>query len=198
MPKASFIEKVQNIKMPHRIMILLGTLVVLGGLFLFLIYIPKAEEIALIKAEIAGIEQQINQAKIREKNFEKFEAERADINTQFQEALTLLPDKREIPSLLRSITQLGSDSKLEFRLFQPLKERRRDFYVEIPVSMELSGSYHDVALFFDKVGRMERIVNIVDVSMKPIKERATTLITRCDAVTYRFKGKADESSEKSE
>lgn len=198
MPKSSLIEKVEKIKMAHRVMILLGALVLLGGLFVFLFYIPKAGEISRIKAEISGIEQQINQGMIREKNLEKFEAGYAQVNTQFQEILKLLPDKREIPTLLRSITQLGSDSNLEFLLFRPLKERIKDFYVEIPVSMELSGSYHNVALFFDKIGRMERIVNIFDVSMKPIKERSTDLITRCDAVTYRFKGEADEATEESE
>lgn len=198
MPKSSLIEKVEKIKMAHRVMILLGALVLLGGLFVFLFYIPKAGEISRIKAEISGIEQQINQGMIREKNLEKFEAGYAQVNAQFQEILKLLPDKREIPTLLRSITQLGSDSNLEFLLFKPLKERHQDFYVEIPVSMELSGSYHNVALFFDRVGRMERIVNIFDVSMKPIKERSTDLITRCDAVTYRFKGEADEATEESE
>jgi len=198
MPKSPLIEKVENIKMAHRVIILLGALVLLGGLFVFLFYIPKAREISRVKAEITGIKQQINQAKIKEKNLEKFEAEHVQVNTQFQEILKLLPDKREIPSLLRSITQLGSDSNLEFLLFRPLKERHQDFYVEIPVSMELSGSYHNVALFFDRVGRMERIVNIFDISMKPIKERSTNLITRCDAVTYRFKGEADEAIEKSE
>ena len=198
MPKSSLIEKVENIKMAHRVMILLGALVLLVGLFAFLFYFPKTGEISRIKAEIKTIEQQINQVKIREKKVERFEAEYAQVEAQFQEILKLLPDKREIPSLLRGITQLGSDSNLEFLLFRPLKERQQDFYVEIPVSMELSGSYHNVALFFDKVGRMERIVNIFDVSMTPLKERSTNLITRCEAVTYRFKGEAYEVTETSE
>lgn len=63
--------------------------------------------------------------------------------------------------------------------------------MEIPVSIEVSGTYHNVAVFFDKVGQMERIVNILNVSMTPQKERSTTLTTRCDAVTYRFKGETD-------
>ncbi|MEE9610799.1 MAG: type 4a pilus biogenesis protein PilO, partial [Desulfatiglandales bacterium] len=107
------------------------------------------------------------------------------------QALRLLPNKKEIPRLLRSVTQLGSDSQLEFRLFSPQKERAQDFIMEIPVSIEVSGTYHNVAAFFDRVGRMERIVNILNVSMKPVKARSTTLITQCDAVTYRFKGGSD-------
>ena len=67
--------------------------------------------------------------------------------------------------------------------------------MEIPVSIEVSGPYHNVAVFFDKVGQMERIINILNVSMTPQKERSTTLTTRCDAVTYRFKGETDASAQ---
>jgi type IV pilus assembly protein PilO len=89
---------------------------------------------------------------------------------------------------LRKVTELGNESNLDFRFFDPKKEIARDFYVEIPVSIEVRGKYHDVAVFFDKVGHMDRIMNIHNVSMKPVKAQSTTLTTKCDAVTYRFKG----------
>ena len=89
---------------------------------------------------------------------------------------------------MRKITELGNESRLDFRVFIPRNERPREFYVEIPVSIEVRGTYHDVAVFFDRVGHMERIMNIQNVSMKPERERSTTLVTTCDATTYRFKG----------
>ncbi|MDY7038440.1 MAG: type 4a pilus biogenesis protein PilO, partial [Thermodesulfobacteriota bacterium] len=98
----------------------------------------------------------------------------------------LLPNKKEIPDLLRTITKLGRESNLEFRLFSPRAERRKGFYLEIPVSIIVSGSYHNVAMFFDKVGRMDRIVNILNVSMKPVKALSTRLVTTCSAITFRF------------
>jgi type IV pilus assembly protein PilO len=187
----SVIEKAEKLEMKYRLLIFAGTLVLFAVAFVFLVHVPKTEKISQISDEISGLEQKISQAKIKAKNLKKFEAERSQVDEQFAEALKLLPNQREIPSLLRSITQLGSDSNLEFRLFSPNQERAKDFYLEIPVSMEVSGPYHDVAVFFDKVGRMERIVNIFDVSMKPIKERSTILQTKCEAVTYRFKENAD-------
>ncbi len=195
MPTGAFFEKVEKLKMIHRILILVGTIVLMAGIFVALVYIPKSEEITRLNKEIAGLEKQINQAKIKARTLKKFEAEQVEVEAQFREALTLLPNKREIPTLLRSITQLGSDANLEFRLFSPKKEKARDFYIEIPVSMEVSGTYHDVATFFDKVGRMKRIVNILDITMKPVKARSTNLTTKCDAVTYRFKREVDEKTE---
>ena len=196
MPKGALFEKVEKLKMIHRILILTGTVVLLAGLFVWLVYHPKSNEISRLETEITGLKQKINQAKIKARNLAKLETEYAEVEAQFQEALRLLPNKREIPTLLRTITQLGNDSNLEFRLFSPKRETPRDFYIEIPVSMEVSGTYHNVATFFDKVGRMERIVNILDVYMKPVTERSTTLTTTCDAVTYRFKRKTDEADQK--
>lgn len=195
MEKGSFIEKVEKIKMPFRIAILVGTIVVLAGLFIWFVYLPKTEEIKQVREQIVKLEAKLNQAKVRARALKKFEAEYAEVDAQFTEALKLLPNTKEIPTLLKAITQLGTDSQLEFVLFSPQRERPKDFYMEIPVSIEVSGSYHNVAVFFDKVGRMERIINILNVSMTPVRERSTTLTTKCDAVTYRFKGEADVSKQ---
>ena len=191
MEKGSFTEKVEQIKMTYRIAILAGTIILLAGLFVWFIYIPKSEQIDAARKEIAKLETKLNQAKVRAKALKKFEEEYAVVDLQFTEALKLLPNTKEIPSLLKAITQLGADSQLEFVLFSPQRERPKDFYMEIPVAIEVSGSYHNVAVFFDKVGNMERIINILNVSMNPVKERSTTLTTKCDAVTYRFKGETD-------
>jgi len=188
METEAFFEKIEKIKMPIRILILVGTVAVLAGLFVYFVYLPKTEDIAKTKTQIAELRQKLNRTKIRAKRLKQFNAELARVDTQFREALKLLPNKKEIPNLLRTVTQLGTDSNLEFRLFSPKGERARDFFMEIPVSIEVSGSYHNVAIFFEKVGNMERIVNILNVSMKPVGKRSTTLITQCDAVTYRFKG----------
>jgi type IV pilus assembly protein PilO len=195
MNTGALFEKVEKIKMPIRIAIFLGTLVLLAGLFVYFVYIPKTEEIATTREEIAKLQQKLNQAVVRARALKKFEAEYAEVDAQFQEALRLLPNTKEIPSLLKSITQLGTDSQLEFLLFSPQRERAQDFFMEIPVSIEVSGTYHNVAIFFDKVGQMERIVNILNVSMTPQKERSTIVTARFDAVTYRFKGETDATSQ---
>lgn len=192
METESFFEKVEKIKMPVRIVILILTVGIIAGAFIWLVYIPKTKEIVKTKLEVGGLREKLNRAKVKAKGLKKFEAEMAQVDAQFKEALKLLPDSKEIPTLLRNVTKLGTESDLEFRLFSPQKERPKGFYNEIPVSIIVSGSYHNVALFFDRVGKMERIMNILNVDMKPQKRRSTTLVTRCQAVTYRFKGESDE------
>jgi type IV pilus assembly protein PilO len=189
-----FFEKVEKIKRSLRIVILAGTVVLVAGAFAWFVYIPKTEEIDKTRQEIAALEQKLVKARVTAARLKQFEVEWAQVDTQFKDALKLLPNTKEIPTLLKTITQLGSDSQLEFRLFSPQREKTQEFYVEIPVSIEIKGNYHNVAIFFDKIGAMDRIVNILNVSMTPDAARSTVLNTKCDAVTYRFKGESDGKS----
>ena len=188
-------EKAGKIKQTHRILIFIGTVILFGGAFYALDYMPKAEEIAIAEDNVNRLEQELRTVKIHAKSLQKFRDECAKVQERFQEALKLLPDKREIPNLLKNISQQGLDAKLEFRLFSPQPEKAKDFYMEIPVSMEVRGEYGNVLNFFDRVGRMDRIVNILNISMKPDKPLSTQLLTRCTAVTYRFKGMDDVKKE---
>ena len=196
MDTTAFFEQVEKIKMPVRIGIFGVTILLLIGAFVYFLYLPKVEEINKTEEEIAQLEQKLNQARVRAKKLEALEEEHTLVDAQFMEALKLLPDSKEIPSLLTTLSRLGADASLDIRHVRLQKDRPRDFYMEIPVSLEVSGPYHSVAVFFDKVGRMERIVNILNVSMRPTQVRSTTLVTTCDAVTYRFKGETDATETK--
>ena len=191
----SVFEKAGKIKRAHRILIFIGTIILFGGAFYSLDYMPKAEEIANAEENVDRLEQQLRTVKIRARSLQKFRDEYAKIQERFHEALKLLPDKREIPNLLKSIAQQGLDAKLEFRLFSPQPEKPKDFYMEIPVSMEVRGEYINVIDFFDRIGRMDRIVNVLNINMKPDKPLSTSLLTRCTAITYRFKGEDDVKKE---
>ena len=191
----TFYEKIGNIKRKQRLLISFGTIFLLGGAFIALVYIPKNDKAANAVEDVSRLERQLMTVKIKAKKIHQFRDEHAKVLKQFEEALKLLPDEREIPDLLRSISQMGTDSKLELRLISPQPENAKDFYMEIPVSLEVKGDYRNVTLFFDRVGRMDRIVNILNISMKPEKALSTDLITKCTAITYRFKGEDDVKKE---
>ena len=188
-------EKAGKIKRTHRILIFIGSVVLFGGAFYGLDYMPKAEEIAIAKDDVDSLEQQLRTVKIRARSLQKFRDEYAKVQKLFQEASRLLPGKREIPKLLKSISQQGIDAKLEFYYFSPKPEKPKDFFLEIPVSMEVRGRYRDVLDFFDRVGRMDRIVNILNISIKPETPLSSKLKTSCTAITYRFKSEEDVKKE---
>ncbi|MBW1672835.1 MAG: type 4a pilus biogenesis protein PilO, partial [Deltaproteobacteria bacterium] len=165
----TYFDKISKLSMIQRILIFTGTIVLIVGLYIWLVYIPKTGEIKTIKSDLDRLERNIRIAKVRANNLKRLEADLAKAQGDLKVAIKLLPTTSEIPSLLKNITKLGNDSNLEFLLFSPEKQVSKEFYVEIPVSIEVLGSYHDVAIFFDKVGKLDRIVNVVNVNMIPIK-----------------------------
>ncbi len=183
----TFINKISKISLIQRILIFTGTIILLSGAFIWFLYIPKTSEIKELNSKIETLDREIRLAEHRARNLAKLEKEHAKVQKELRFALRLLPTKSEIPKLLKNITKLGNESNLEFLLFKPEKQVSKDFYVDIPVTMEVRGKYHDVAIFFDKIGKLERIVNVTDASMIPIEAYSTDLKTSCKAVTYKFK-----------
>jgi len=95
-----------------------------------------------------------------------------------------LPLTDEVPSLLRDISQSGKDSGLTFLLFKPEAEKKQNFYAELPIRMDLTGTYHDLGSFFDELARMPRIVNVKTFDMKG--KGGAWLSISCRAETYKF------------
>jgi type IV pilus assembly protein PilO len=185
MDTAELFEKIEKIKLIYRILIFAGTLVLLCVLYIWLIHIPKSEDIEKLEKKNAKLVAQITEAKQKTNNLAKFEEDMEQVKAQYEEALKLLPKKEEIPSLLRNITELGTASNLEFSSFAPSKGAEEHMYTQISASIAVKGRYHDVLLFFDRVGKMKRIVNIKNVTMSPSGDSGD-LNVNCKAVTYKF------------
>lgn len=179
-----FFEKLEKLNKLHRILICSGVLVLTVGLFVYLAFMPKRADIKKHESKLESLEKELSVAKRNAKDLKTFQKKISAAESQFKIVMRSLPEKKEIPSLLESISQSGRDSGLEIQLFQPLNEKRRDFYAEIPVSMRVQGKYHNTVLFFDRVARLSRVVNLKDIAMKPSK--GGKLTTSCKAVTYKF------------
>jgi type IV pilus assembly protein PilO len=163
----------------------LGLFLLLVGPFVYFSFLPKINNINVLKKEQSTLETRLATAKEKANQLKYYQGKLKDAEMEFKIVTKKLPEKQEIPALLSSISQSGRDAGLEFLLFQPEPEQIKDFYAEIPVSIRVTGSYNNVALFFDKVARLSRIVNIDDIKMASIQGN-TDLITSCKAITYRF------------
>lgn len=191
----SFFEKIEKLSVVQRIMAAVGILVVIIAGFVWYFIWPKLGEISENQAKLEKIEKQLNTAKRNAAALKKFQEKMKEAEAQFKTAMRALPEKEEIPSLLTNISKSGKDAGLEFLLFEPKPEVRKEFYAEIPVAINVTGDYHDVAVFLDKVARLSRIVNVRDISMGRAKKN-TELTTSCTAVTYKFVEPVKESDGK--
>lgn len=178
------------VKLPtsRKVLILFLILGAILGLYFYLIYLPKSDLLNKKTEELAKLEMQVRELRIIAANMKRFQAEAAKLREELKFAMGQLPTGKEIPSLLASISTLGKEAGLEFLLFRPGPEIPKEFYAEIPVEIKVRGNYHDVAVFFDKVGKMARIVNIAGVTMEGAKESMGRweIITSCQATTFKF------------
>lgn len=178
-------EKIEKTSKAQRILICSGAFLLLTGAFVYLFYLPKSQKIGELTTDYKNSVQQLATAKRNSMQLKRFRNDIKKAEKEYKIVMKALPDKQEIPSLLSSISQAGQAVGLEFFEFQPKPEIPKDFFAEIPVSIVVSGSYHNVGLFFDRVANLPRIVNIKDIKMSP-KKGSDQLKTTCTAVTYKF------------
>ncbi len=175
-----------------KILLLVGIVIAISGLFAYFVYLPKLNEVKKLERKLKQAQIKLHQTQQIANQLPEFEAEIEKLNLTFKKALNKLPDSKEIPELLLKITNLGKDAKLTFNLFQPLANRNKDFYAEVPIDIEVQGSYHAVGHFFTKICSMPRIVNIFGYSLGNYEavEGDDFLKTSFQAVTYTFTDKA--------
>lgn len=107
-----------------------------------------------------------------------------DIESQFGALLKQLPGKSEMDALLTDINQAGLGRGLQFELFRPAaSETTKDFYAELPISIRLTGSYHDIGSFASDIGKLSRIVTLNDIALASAKDGLTLDAT---AKTFRY------------
>jgi type IV pilus assembly protein PilO len=172
----------------QRLLLYGGVVVLLAVLYGLLFYAPRSKEIADKQQQISTLQSE--QAKLQDqlRNWGKTKEEIGEIEGRFNQAKAQLPEEKEIPELLKQVSNLGRESGLEVLLFRQKAEAFRDLYAEVPVEMSVRGGYHQIALFFDKVRHLDRIVNISDTNMKnpQLVGGQTQVDATFAATTYRF------------
>lgn len=179
------IQKIGELTKVQRIVICcVSVALILGGCIYFL-YMPKYEAIAKLKKEISQEEDKLKKTKANAQQLAEYQQKLEAAQTKFNIVAKALPVSNEIPSLLTGISQVGKDAGLSFLLFKPEPEVLKEFYAEIPVTMNLAGTYHDLGMFFDQLAGMARIVNVKRFDMQ-IPQEGSALTIACTAETYKF------------
>ena len=180
-----YIAGIENLTKVQRLLISIGIIVVIIGAFTYFSFYPKFQKIQKLTKEYNTLSEELDKMKKEASKLAYYRKQMKEKEDEFNIVKQRLPDKKEIPTLLTSISKSGHDSGLEFLLFKPEKEIEKDFYAEIPVSIVVTGNYHNVGLFLSKVASLPRVVNVRDLKLLPQKD-GITLKTSCTAVTYRF------------
>jgi len=192
------VEKILKLPTKQKILILILVVVLEAAALVWFLYVPKHKELVNLKVELTKLQAEIDDKTRIANNLPRLQVEYEQLNRELAQALTELPNSKEIPSLLTSITTLGKNAGLDFLIFKPKGEAAKDFYAEVPVDITVSGSYFSVANFFAAVGNLPRIVNITNVAFSDIKNVNNRMMTKvtCLATTFRFLDKKEIKDDK--
>ncbi len=185
---AQFLEQLERLPAVARYGVRAGVALLVFVLYWFTMASSATNRLNLLETQLSELQNQISEARAVASNLKSFEERREELQAQLDAALGQLPNSKELPGLLTDMSSLGKKSGLEVRYFDPMKEISRGFFAEVPIKVEFLGAYHDVGIFFDRLSRLSRIVNITKLDMSVESERAglPRLKVTGVATTFRF------------
>ena len=164
---------------------LAATFVLLVAAYIYFGWMPMQDEIARVERNVETQQRILARNLKLAKDLPRKRKEYAELKKQLRVALNMLPKKSQIPDLLEGVTRAGKNAGLEFTVFQPLPEVRKQFYAEVPVNLTVTGTYRQLLSFLKRVGEMPRIVDVKNLTLSQAQAKGL-LTVKGQAVTYRF------------
>ncbi len=187
------LDRILDLPRQQKIGALAGLVVAILLLDYFLFYSPRSDEISKLTQEVENQRNERDKKKKEAANIPKLKEQMAQLDGRLKEAVAQLPDRKEIPDLLSSISNKVKESGLDILIFRPRAENIQEFYAEIPVDIVVRGGFHNVATFFDEVGRLNRLVNIANIELRnpKVNEDQEIMDVSTVATTFRFLDEAE-------
>lgn len=182
------IERINKLNVAAKAGILAGV-ALFGTLGCFFLVIQDVEaEIDGLAAQQVSLDKTFLEKKEIADNLNEKRREMDQLDQKLQDALTELPERKDIDELLANLNDVGKKSGLEISRVSPGTEAPEAFYAKIPVSMVVTGNYHEIAMFLQEVANMRRIVNVNNIHLFSPSARGDKIILKSDflATTFRF------------
>ena len=192
------IDSILKLPPSKKIIVLIGILCAITGLYYYLFFRQAQDDLATLRDKQNKATKELSESASISRDLKKFREQEKEMNQKLTEALKQLPNEKEIPEILKNITSLGKESYLEFTLFKPKPEEPQQFYSKVPIEIVVLGNYHNTGMFFDKINKLARIINVVNFNMNRSKdttgkgENENMVKTSCLVNTYRFIEKKSE------
>lgn len=171
----------------QRILILIAINIVIAGLGFFFLISPTIDEAEALTEELGKLNSKIEESRTIASDIARYKREMLALEKRLDSALSKLPNEKEIPDLLESISDAVKEVGLKVFLFQPGKVRKKGFYAEVPVKMKVQGGYESLYEFSDRMAKLPRIVNIGGLNIKSKKGKGgSSSVLETDLVVMTF------------
>jgi type IV pilus assembly protein PilO len=154
-----------KIPIAYKIVVVLAINILLFVAVFMSVLSPQFELKGRLAGEYDQLVQDLNKLTLIKNNMPKYRKEYAQSQEALKGVLRQLPEKKDIPNLLRNVSTVGTESGTKIRSFEPKALVNKEFYGELPFEIKYSGSFHNVGYFFEGVRRLERIIDISSFSL---------------------------------
>ena len=156
-----------------------------GGFYYFW-YADAVEQQTKKEARLADLQKQIRALEATANKLPEFQREVQALEARLETLKRILPPEKEMPDLMRRVQYLAAQSSLQIRKFNPASPVQKEFYQEVPVALDLEGTYHNLGAFLDRISRMSRLVNMGNVKLKAQSKPTinNTIAASAVATTY--------------
>jgi type IV pilus assembly protein PilO len=156
------------------------------GAFYYFSYSPMLEEETQKQAQLESLQRDIRILEATANKLQEFQRKVQLLEATLETLKRILPADKETPDLMRRVQSLASQSRLSIKGFTPAAEVMKDFYKEVPITLDVEGTYHDLGLFFDRISRLARLVNMTNVKVKAHSNQtgSNTIAASGVATTY--------------
>lgn len=179
----TLLVNIGKLKPAYRYGGLLVILVLIFAVYYAFVYMPHLEQMESLFREFNSKKAEFSKMVVLVRDRGQFMEEVEALDRDLKVAISMLPDKKEIPSLLKKLSDEAEKFGLEVYYFEPLSERKKEFYAEVPVSIKVKGTFHEVLGFFDSINKLARIVNVSDIDMKADSKQSSQKKVKGNVVT---------------
>lgn len=165
--------------------------VLIGAAYFVVFYGDLASSITAEKSREGRLRSELSEAMQNEFSYQKDLAELSERQQRQRELVKILPTETEYPAFLSSVQNVANVAGIALTAWSPMPEEAAEFYSRVPMKLQLTGRYHQIAKFFHGVSQLDRVINMENISLTEPKPDGEDIVVKVDALATAFRAKPD-------
>jgi type IV pilus assembly protein PilO len=168
----------------------IGAFALISGLSLFVFwkfYLSEVQaDIEARQTRLIALRADVEKGQATARRLPQFQSEVGDLEHRLENLRAVLPEEKDVADILRRVQGLATQSNLNIQRFTPGEPKQESLYASLPYKLRAEGTYHDLGLFFDRISKFPRIINVGDITLKaqPTQSGGSTIVAECVATTF--------------
>lgn len=176
-----------NAPKPQKIVAGVIGLLVIGAAGYLLLISPVEAQVSQLRVHATSLQREIAQSRAIVADLVKFRREAAELEARLNALKEKLPSEKEIPPLYRTLSDAATQAGLAVSLFQPRAMAVRDYYSEIPITVNAEAGYHQIGEFFERVAKLARVVNVTEIKLSGLNRPRNPVRAELTLATYMYR-----------